>query len=241
MGSARLEIWYLPFSSLTLDEESAFVLSKEEKAKAETFLHVQDRERYLLSHYYLRKALTCYYPSVTEKEWSFTVNAYGKPLIANDLNEKVYFNLSHSKQFLALICSSEMYCGIDVEEDRNIEMTEGMCEFLFSKEELQEYLLLDEKEKTVMFYTYWTVKEAHLKAKGTGLLEEKANVLNFSEKILLSQSKNTFNHTCHTSSGDSKGQYWSEQKESESFLAFCVLKSDTLLQPKYNFTFKGLD
>ena len=74
---------------LSLEKNDLSVLSEEERIKAESFVNEDDREKYLLSHIYLRKILTFYRPHIDEGTWLFENNTYGKPEITahqkNDL------------------------------------------------------------------------------------------------------------------------------------------------------------
>ena len=199
------------------------VLSPEERQRASAFVKEEEREGYLLSHLYLRRILTHYVPEVAISEWRFRHNRYGKPAIANVLEKKHYFNLSHTRSCAYVIVSDISECGIDVEEKREIERTEGLCKLVFSEEELDEYAIIKEKES--MFYRIWTVKEAHLKALGTGLMETSPEKLNFQGKIHAEEKYD------HFSIGER--HYWSQSLENDCFLAFCVLNSQKKPIPVY--------
>jgi len=171
----------------------------------------------------LRKILTHYVPDLAISEWIFTYNRYTKPAIANALKRKFHFNLSHTRSCAYVIVSDISECGVDVEVKKKMEITQGLCELVFSEEELEEYAIIENKE--AMFYRFWTVKEAHLKALGTGLMETSPEKLNFQGKIHAEEKYD------HFSIGDR--HYWSQSLENDCFLAFCVLNSQKKPIPAY--------
>lgn len=90
-----------------------------------------------------------------------TVN--GKPYLEND---SVYFNLSHSGEWIAF-AFSERDVGIDVEHIREIRYR--IAERFFSEDENKKLDMLSGIEKLNHFFDLWTLKESYLKMIGTGL------------------------------------------------------------------------
>ncbi len=111
---------------------------------------------------YLEKVLSYYHPDISIDKWLFKYNEYGKPYIANNLSEKLYFNTSHSEKTISVALSRSLELGIDIEYISQEEHKETY-DIMFTKEE-QDYLIKYPKE----FYTFWTLKEAYLKAHGLG-------------------------------------------------------------------------
>lgn len=199
------------------------MLSEVERQKAASFVKESDQKNYLLSHLFLRKILSSYAPEVRPSEWSFSHNVYGKPAIANSISQTLYFNLSHTHSCAYVIVSNVSECGIDVEEKRKIPLTKGLTELVFSEEERYYYDTIEDKE--TMFYRFWTLKEAHLKALGSGLMEVPPGDLNFHGKTTLEQKHDYFSIR--------KTQYWSQSLDNDCFLAFCVLNSREKMQVNY--------
>jgi len=206
-----------------LEEETRQVLSREEQKKADTFVKEEDRKRYVFSHLYLRKILSSYVPELAPSEWYFSHNLYGKPAIANSMGKTLHFNLSHTHSCAYVIVSTLADCGIDVEEKKKLEITEGLRALVFSKEELDYYAAAEEQE--ILFYRLWTLKEAHLKAFGSGLMETAPHELNFEGKINLARKQNHFSMD--------EAQYWSLSLENGCFLSFCILHTQKQLHPLY--------
>jgi 4'-phosphopantetheinyl transferase len=156
----HIDIWHLPFGAL--NELSTHTLSSDEEQKARKFVKQKDREQYCYSHLYLRKILSSYFPHILEKEWRFELNAYGRPELSATHQIKFYFNLSHTSSRAYVICSSFPLCGIDVEEVVPMDLDEDVLDMVLSSEEKKEFKKED-------FFTYWTLKEAYIKALGKGL------------------------------------------------------------------------
>jgi len=227
-----VDIWHLSFSDASAGsdsfKEAMETLNLEEQAKAQAFVKEKDREKYILSHLFLRKVLSRYFPNIAPKEWCFEKNRYGKPYLHAKHGITFHFNLSHSESHVYMICSEQYVCGIDVEESKNMPLSEGVSALLFSEEESLVYKSLSEKEKVRMFYLYWTLKEAHLKALGSGLMELELSTLNFEPFVDLYIDENHFKHRHH--------QYWSYCLGEGAFLSFCLLDSEEMIHPKYFFS-----
>jgi len=157
------KIWVIPFDDKRLTPKTVQYLNQQERAKAQNFFHQRDQKNYQLSHIYLREILTLYSPTLSPKDWRFKFNRYGKPFIANQGYQDIYFNISHTKTHFAMIISDRV-CGIDIEQEGSIEIDQNILDFVLTQKE-QKII----REKNISFYTIWTLKEAHLKAKGSGL------------------------------------------------------------------------
>jgi 4'-phosphopantetheinyl transferase len=228
----NVDIWHLSFSDASASSDPSKVsmetLSLQEQVKAKAFVNEEDRKKYILSHLFLRRILSHYFPSISPKEWCFEENRYGKPYLHAKHGITFHFNLSHSQSHVYIICSEQYICGIDVEESKNIPLTGGVSALLFSEEELAVYKRLSSKNKERMFYLYWTLKEAHLKALGSGLMELELIALNFEPFVDLHLDENFFKSEDH--------QYWSYSLDEGVFLSFCLLYSAEMIHPRYFFS-----
>jgi 4'-phosphopantetheinyl transferase len=86
----------------------------------------------------------------------------GKPQVAG-----LEFNLSHSGDFVAYAISDRPV-GIDIEQVRAMDLS-GIVQRFFAPSEFIAWQKLSPTEQELAFFRTWTVKEAYLKAIGTGL------------------------------------------------------------------------
>ena len=104
--------------------------------------------------------LSHYLPTISiESEWR--IEAGGKPYLHN---HPLYFNISHTQSWYAMILSLSSPVGIDIEFIRPIKGIENILSVYFSKRE-QNYINQD----PIKFFQTWNRKEAGLKALGLGL------------------------------------------------------------------------
>lgn len=145
------------------------LLSKEEMLRASAFKFEQDRHLYIEAHVFLRKTLSTY-ALIKPEDWVFECNEYGKPFIVNPGYDYLQFNLSHTNGLIACAISRYNPVGIDVEERRALADLDTLCEHALSPIELRDIKSTSNvQEKNKRFFTYWTLKEAYLKATGMGL------------------------------------------------------------------------
>lgn len=120
----------------------------------------QDAERSLAGNILLLKGLQLLnipgYPLTKLKYAEFQ-----KPYFDVHLN----FNISHSGQYTICAISQTNEVGIDVEEIKEIPLTDFTA--FFYDEEWQD--VLNSHNSLLAFYTLWTKKEAFLKVLGSGL------------------------------------------------------------------------
>ena len=124
---------------------------------------------YLGAHALLRRTLSRYC-STDPSAWSFAPDGMGKPKIVGARpDERFRFNLSHTRGLVACVVSRDESVGIDVESSEISRGYEKMVERVLSPGERRDVGSLPASERLARFLEYWTLKEAHLKAKGTGI------------------------------------------------------------------------
>jgi len=209
------DVWSIPFKYLNYSQNDVLQLSLKERHKAEEFVREKDQRNYLSSHIYLRKILASYFPSLSPSQLLYQYSQFNKPSLPGEHN--FHFNLSHTHSCAYVICSDEGACGIDVEEKQDFEITDSLCKLIFSSEELDLYKRFQGEEAKELFYKCWTLKEAHLKAHGTGLRGTPFTHLSFVDMLL---AKNV-----HKGFIREDAIYWSQKMNDKCYLAFCVLNS----------------
>jgi 4'-phosphopantetheinyl transferase len=141
------------------------LLSVDEAERAARFYFPADRNRYIISHGSLRTILALYL-RCEPGQFSFSVNAYGKPSLDE---EHLEFNLSHSGDLALVAITRERKIGVDVEKVRTGISAEIIGGHYFSKTEMAELQALPVEQREAAFFLCWTRKEAYIKAQGMGL------------------------------------------------------------------------
>jgi 4'-phosphopantetheinyl transferase len=166
-----VHLWSTAVSELEDPEQIAAawaVLSTSEKQHAGRFHFERDRSAFLASRSLRRRALS-HYAAVDPGLWQFTVNEHGRPRIASPvLDETLEFNCSKSVDVVICAVTRGIPVGVDIERvDRRV--PQGIAEATFAASEKAALAALPQHEQGKRFYTYWTLKESYLKARGLGL------------------------------------------------------------------------
>lgn len=141
-------------------------LSPPELAQHDQFCSEKDRHSYLVSHALLRYALSKY-ANVPAAQWQFSSGEHGKPeLLASSAAPGLCFNLTHTAGFSACVIALNRRCGIDAENIQRKNKLPAVAQRMFAEEELAR---LKESNIASRFYYFWTLREAYVKALGTGL------------------------------------------------------------------------
>ncbi|MDD3813634.1 MAG: 4'-phosphopantetheinyl transferase superfamily protein [Desulfocapsaceae bacterium] len=162
-----VHIWKL---SLLQNSEgiSNDILSTDEIHKAERFYFDSDRNKFVLTRTMLRNLLSRY-TGVDAKELTFSYNKHGKPYLLNpSKNESIFFNVTHSKDVALFAFTRLCEIGIDIEYIRDDTECLKLAKRFFSEQEYQALAQLSGNDLTMGFYRCWTLKEAFVKALGSG-------------------------------------------------------------------------
>jgi len=145
------------------------LLSEEEREKYERFYFSRDRHLYLLTHGLIRATLSRYL-KINPDKWEFTHSRYGRPEIAHsEGNPRLRFSVSRTHGLVACLIVLSNDAGVDVEKIRGIDNLKTLSENVFTPFEISRLRKLSESDQKEGFFTFWTLKEAYIKAKGTGL------------------------------------------------------------------------
>jgi 4'-phosphopantetheinyl transferase len=144
-------------------------LNLAERTRAENFMFAKDRGLYTAAHIFLRQRLS-QYASLAPEEWCFVDNAFGRPFVSNPGYQWLQFNLSHTPGLVACIISADGMVGIDVEQHKALSDLEGLCWYALAYSETNDIFSIKQTtQREERFYTFWTLKEAYIKALGMGL------------------------------------------------------------------------
>jgi phosphopantetheinyl transferase len=115
----------------------------------------------------LRRCLSHYIQRPSDS-WLFLRQEDGKPEL-QDSTIPLAFNISHSDDYLAIaVCDRGYQLGVDVEVPRERAFLR-LARRYFADSETAALERVPVTELSDLFYRYWTLKEARLKALGSGL------------------------------------------------------------------------
>ena len=145
------------------------LLSPEEHQRMARFVFERDRVRFLLTRALVRTTLSRY-AAVAPADWHFVANAHGRPEILDrpagvpDLR----FNLSHTDGLIACAVTIGREVGIDIEHVGR-RLTQDVAARFFEPAEVAHLQSLPADQQERVFFDFWTMKEAYIKARGFGL------------------------------------------------------------------------
>ena len=143
-------------------------LSADEQVRAERFHFEQHRQRFIAGRGILRTILGRYL-GTEPQQLRFCYASSGKPALADDFEDRLQFNLSHSQGLALYAVTRDRQVGIDLEQLRPTADVEQIAQRFFSAQEYAVIQALPPDQKQEAFFRYWTCKEAYLKATGDGL------------------------------------------------------------------------
>jgi 4'-phosphopantetheinyl transferase len=167
----RVDVWVADLDRLAprLGDAEAF-LSPEEAARARRFRFPRDRTRYVIQRGVLRLLLGRY----TARDpggLDIRCDPNGKPYLAGGENgHPCRFSMSDSSGLAVFALGPQESLGVDMEEIRDLPEMNDIVSRHFTAREREAFLSCPESRRLLLFYRFWTRKEAVLKALGEGLL-----------------------------------------------------------------------
>jgi 4'-phosphopantetheinyl transferase len=164
----------------SLDESKAqlrifsSILAPDEISRAERFHFQKDREHFIVARGMLRTILGQYL-SEHPARLSFSYSSHGKPALVrateniDDEAHNIRFNLSHSGGLALYAIARKREIGVDIEQHRPDLTDMEIAGQFFSAPEIAALLALPTEQRAGEFFTFWTLKEAYIKARGEGL------------------------------------------------------------------------
>ncbi len=167
----EVHVWYLlPDEIVEPGLIAAYeaLLAPDERARRARYHFEHSRREYLLTRALCRATLSRYAP-VAPAAWTFAKNEYGRPEIEAAAHRGIRFNLSNTRGLIALAVTRDRDVGVDVEDPSRGGETVAISDRFFSPLEVAALRALPEAAQDARFFTYWTLKEAYIKARGMGL------------------------------------------------------------------------
>ena len=174
--------WWRPFSQLgdvavihvdltpcaSRERLAAAWLDGREEAQGSRYLHPRPRRHFTLCRAALR-ALLCGRLGCRNDQLSFGTSGYGKPYaLVSGVPASVGFNVSHGGRHGLIALAPGGRIGVDVEEWDPRRDLEGIATRVFTPSEQAELAAAGGAKKVRLFFELWTMKEALIKALGTG-------------------------------------------------------------------------
>jgi 4'-phosphopantetheinyl transferase len=152
-----------------IPDELDRTLSGDERERADRFRAADDRRRFIIARGTLRVILSRYLARAPE-DLRFRYGDHGKPALEGEgSGNDVRFNLAHSEGVAVYAVTRGQEVGVDVERVRSMHDLETVAERFFTPCEWFALRRLPPRERDVAFFSCWTLKEAVLKAVGSGL------------------------------------------------------------------------
>lgn len=144
------------------------LLDDEERERRARFRFERDRHTYLVSHALVRTSLSRY-ATVAPSGWRFATAEHGRPELDPRHDLPLRFNLSHTDGLAACAVTAGADVGVDVEATNGRVATLEVAGRFFSPAEAADLRGLEGDDLLRRFFTYWTLKESYIKARGLGL------------------------------------------------------------------------
>lgn len=146
-------------------------LNEEEATRMHRFVQPRHQHAFLVSHALTRavlaKALGC-----QPKQIRYGKTGRDKPTLLSEIGQAshIHFNLSHTEGLAAIAVSTEPV-GLDVEWLARSQQTLDLAQRYFTATEHADILKQPAWARMRRFLTYWTLKEAYLKAEAWGIVD----------------------------------------------------------------------
>lgn len=143
------------------------MLDPEELVRADSYHFAADRNIYTAAHALLRSMLS-EATGISTRLWCFVTGEFGKPALAAHFREcNLHFNISHTRGLVACAIARHEV-GVDVERsDRTIDL--DIARHYFAPEEVHLLRSFPPGQQDRVFFRFWSLKEAFIKATGEGL------------------------------------------------------------------------
>ena len=170
LPSHEVHVWCVLLEPpLNLLSILADTLTDDELKRAERLQFQEDRLHFIAARWVLRTILGRYLHR-DPKTLRFCYGPYGKPSLMSEPNRSnLCFSVSHSHGVALYAFTYDREIGVDVECIQSDRLSENIPERFFSPREASALHSLPEHKQNEAFFTYWTCKEAYLKAQGIGL------------------------------------------------------------------------
>lgn len=173
MAGDTVDLWWLEVDSVAAADWPRLeaLLDDAERARARRFHFERDRLTYTAAHALARGLLSAR-AGGEPSAWRFTVGPHGKPeVLAPATAPRLRVNLSHTRGLAAAVVTEEHDVGIDVEWLDRRPPHGDLARRFFAPAECAHLETLPPAAVDEAFLSFWTLKEAYIKAIGKGLAQ----------------------------------------------------------------------
>lgn len=171
LGADEVRVYYTKTAARQTPEavaEDRALLSADEAAAQARFYFDRDRHLYGVAHALVRRVLSRH-AAVPPRDWQFVARPHGRPEISAPAQcQALRFNLSHTHGLAACAVTRTRDLGVDA-EDGHRRAPLDVAPSCFSPVECAALSALPGELQPRRFFTYWTLKEAYIKARGLGM------------------------------------------------------------------------
>jgi 4'-phosphopantetheinyl transferase len=171
LETGQIDVWLTSPHDVGGELQRAYLrlLSEPEQARWARFVAPDARIQYLVSRALVRTTLSRY-AEVSEHAWQFEANRYGRPYVSQPrASRDIYFNLSNTTGLVVCAIARDSDIGIDVENVTRTLDIDALAPTVFASKELADFRRSAPEHRRNRFFSYWTLKEAYIKARGMGL------------------------------------------------------------------------
>ena len=183
IGSTSIEeCWWQPFNRIddvvvlhvdltpnpAREAKALSWLDKAERVRWRRYRHARPRREFALCRAALRTVL-CGQLGCRNDQLAFGTSRYGKPFaVLDETPAPISFSVSHSGRHGLIALAPSGRLGVDVEERVARHDPDGEIRTIFAPGERAELASATGDRKLQLFFALWTMKEALIKALGTG-------------------------------------------------------------------------
>lgn len=144
------------------------LLPAEEQAEVERFRCRQSRQLTLIGRALARHALS-HQEGGDPAAWRFSRGPFGKPFTTGEHQGTVAFNVAHTEGLVVCAVGPVDAIGVDVEHVDRRNALDAIAQRFFAPSEATALAAMPQPQRKWEFFRFWTLKEAFIKAHGTGL------------------------------------------------------------------------
>ena len=168
---AEIDVWHASTEAIVADparvSRAREWLTPSERVRHDRFRFDHDREMFLMGRV-MSRALVAQALGVAPTAWEWREGPHGRPEVAAP-SSALHFNLAHSAGLVVCALAHGRTVGVDVEDLHRTRTTDpGIVARYCTPREVTTVAAPSDGWRD-RFLTYWTLKEAYLKARGLGI------------------------------------------------------------------------